>query len=66
MFKDGADALRRIDGATGIVYIRQFVGVTDPSYRWDHIDLWNGSRFGKGYREWITNSPIYVWFWPIR
>jgi hypothetical protein len=66
VFENGAEALRQIAGVTGIVYVRQFAGVSQPNQRWDHIDVWNGTRLGHGLTQFITNSPSYVWFWPIK
>jgi RHS repeat-associated protein len=65
-FKDGWAAFRAISGRSGIIYIRQFVGVYDPKNRYDHIDLWNGGDLGKGAIQWITNYPKEVWFWRIK
>ncbi len=63
-FKDAFEIMSRMASRTGIVYIREFLG-DDPG-RWNHIDLWNGSRMGTGNLKWLYSGPKEVWFWPVK
>ena len=66
-YPDGNAAFNAITNRTGIVFVKGFVGITDPGRRWNHIDVWDGKNFAKGADErWITSSPKQVWFWPIK
>jgi hypothetical protein len=45
----------------GIFYFQNFYGRNNQG---DHIDLWNGSRLGKGYEYYFEKSEE-VWFWEM-
>lgn len=60
------NALSSVEGKQGIIVIEQFKGISDPDYRFNHVDLWNGSSFRGGDRQWLNQPKTAVYFWEVK